>query len=81
MTCVYKTRTRPSRNAKRAREIWDRATSEDGAEPQSLKLIVSEGGFRDWVFLRANGELDEIQAGLVGVRHNRNHRMRDGHAD
>jgi hypothetical protein len=71
MTCVYESTKRPARTAGRAREIWDAVTAEDGAPPQSIKLLIDEGGFRDWMFIRANGELDTIEAGLVGVPHRR----------
>lgn len=69
MTCVYHTTERPSRTAKRARELWDRVNAEDGAPPKWLGLYIGEGGFRDWAWERTNGELDEMGGGLVGVPH------------
>ena len=76
MNRVYYTTARPARTAKRARELWDKVESEDGAPPKWLGLFIDAGAFREWAWLRANGEMDVMDAGLVGVPHRRE--LRDG---
>lgn len=48
MHCMFHFKERPPRSAKKSRAFWDEMAKVHGAEPTSLGLYVSDGGFRDW---------------------------------
>lgn len=65
MHCMFSFDSRPPKTAKVSRGLWDALTEAHGEEPESLGLYVSEGGFRDWMYV-IEGELMEFDVGLVG---------------
>jgi hypothetical protein len=65
MHCMFNFDSRPPKTAKVSRNLWDALTEAHGEEPESFGLFVTEGGFRDWMYV-VEGELLEIEAGLVG---------------
>ena len=66
MRRLYTTRTRPAPTARVARKAWDWVTAQDGAEPRELSFVVDDGGFRDWLYINATGELKQIEGPLIG---------------
>lgn len=65
MHCLFNFDQRPPRTAKVSRQLWDALAEAHGEEPKSLGMYVSEGGFKDWMFIIGDDML-EIEAGLVG---------------
>ncbi len=65
MHCMFNFEGRPPTGAKVSRKLWDDLTTSHGEAPKSLGLYVSEGGFRDWMFIISE-DLLEIEAGLIG---------------